>query len=85
VLDFLTRCRRPYGSARGAISDGRPYRDSETLLAIPLGLLAEQQKVQPSGVGVKVKAGVDRFNDIRKLPGGDQLSRMTGVSHANQT
>src|SRR6267143_432681 len=45
----------------------------ETLPAIPVGLLAEQQKVQPSAVGVKVTAGVDRFNDVRKLPGGDLL------------
>src|SRR6266403_1724241 len=41
----------------------------ETLLAIPVGLLAGQQKVQPSGVGVKVAAGVDRFNDVRKWAG----------------
>ena len=55
------------------MSDLRLKRRSflETLLAIPVGLLAGQQKVQPSGVGVKVAAGVDRFNDVRKLPGGD--------------
>jgi len=55
------------------MSDLRLKRRSflETLLAIPVGLLAGQQKVQPSGVGVKVAAGVDRFNEVRKLPGGD--------------
>lgn len=44
----------------------------ETLLAIPVGLFREQQKVQPSdAAGVKVAVGIDRFNDVRKLPGGD--------------
>jgi len=53
------------------MSDLRVKRRSflETLPAIQVGLLAEQQKVQPSAVGVKVTAGVDRFNDVRKLPG----------------
>ena len=57
------------------MSDLRVKRRSflETLPAIQVGLLAEQQKVQPSAVGVKVTAGVDRFNDVRKLPGGDLL------------
>ena len=55
------------------MSDLRVKRRSflGTLLAIPVGLLAEQQKVQPSGVSVKVTSGVDRFNDVRMLPGGD--------------
>lgn len=45
----------------------------ETLLAVPVGLLAQQQNVQPSGVGVKVAAGADRFSATVKLPGGDLL------------
>jgi mannose-6-phosphate isomerase-like protein (cupin superfamily) len=57
------------------MSDLRLRRRSflQTLLAIPVGLITGQQNAQPSGAGIKVAAGADRFDDVRKLPGGDLL------------
>ena len=44
----------------------------ESLLALPFGLAAQVQRTSIPAV-VKVAAGTDRFNDVRKLPGGDLL------------
>ena len=45
----------------------------KAMLAAPIGLFAEQQTPAPRTAGVRVKAGADRFGDVRRLPGGDLL------------
>ena len=45
----------------------------KAMLAAPIGLLAEQQNPAPRTAGIRVKAGADRFGDVRRLPGGDLL------------
>jgi quercetin dioxygenase-like cupin family protein len=45
----------------------------ESLFALPFGLAAQVRRASPSLGVVKVAAGADRFNDVRKLPGGDLL------------
>jgi quercetin dioxygenase-like cupin family protein len=45
----------------------------KAMLATPLGLFADQQNVAPRAGGIRVGAGADRFDDVRKLPGGDLL------------
>ena len=45
----------------------------ESLVALPFGLAAQTQRASPTPAVVKVAAGMDRFNDVRKLPGGDLL------------
>lgn len=44
----------------------------EWLFALPFGLAA-QVRPSPTPAVMKVAAGTDRFNDVRKLPGGDLL------------
>lgn len=44
-----------------------------SLLAVPFGLALQSQRTPTSPVVAKVAAGTDRFNDARKLPGGDLL------------
>jgi len=45
----------------------------KAMLAAPIGLFAEQQSPAPRPAGIRVKAGADRFGDVRRLPGGDLL------------
>ena len=45
----------------------------KAMLATPLGLFANQQNDAPRAVGIRVGAGADRFDDVRRLPGGDLL------------
>ncbi len=45
----------------------------ESVFALPLGLRPQSQAPPPRVAVAKVAAGADRFNDVRKLPGGDLL------------
>lgn len=45
----------------------------ESVFALPFGLRAQSPAPPPRVAVAKVAAGADRFNDVRKLPGGDLL------------
>jgi quercetin dioxygenase-like cupin family protein len=63
------------GEVEGCVSNETIRRRTflGAMAVLPAGVLAQQPRADPSGIGVKVAAGESRFGRTLKLPGGSPL------------